>query len=150
MLLTGHHKHSRNVNGYILCWTFFVAKRGVWSLQWRHNGNDGVSNHSLTFTYLTVYLGADKKHERSASLALVPGIHRWPVNSPHKRPVTRKIFPFDDAIMHWISLTIIDCVTKIVYHHVNLWWWGYYVIATITGMVNFHCIHLWLSNICID
>ena len=24
---------------------------------------------------------------------------RWPVNSPHKGPVTRKMFPFDDVIM---------------------------------------------------
>ena len=28
------------------------------------------------------------------------GIHRWPVNSPHKWSVTRKMFPFDDFIMH--------------------------------------------------
>ena len=28
------------------------------------------------------------------------GIHRWPVKSPHKGPVTRKMFPFDDAIMY--------------------------------------------------
>ena len=28
------------------------------------------------------------------------GIHRWPVNSPHKGPVTRKMFPFDDVIMN--------------------------------------------------
>ena len=27
------------------------------------------------------------------------GIHRWPVDSPHKGPVTRKMFPFDDVIM---------------------------------------------------
>ena len=27
------------------------------------------------------------------------GIHRWPVNSPHKGPVTRKMFPLDDVIM---------------------------------------------------
>ena len=27
------------------------------------------------------------------------GIHRWPVNSPHKRPVTRKKFSFDDVVM---------------------------------------------------
>ena len=27
------------------------------------------------------------------------GIHRWPVNSPHKWPVKRKIFPFYDVIM---------------------------------------------------
>ena len=27
------------------------------------------------------------------------GVHRSPRNSPHKGPVTRKIFPFDDVIM---------------------------------------------------
>ena len=36
--------------------------------------------------------------QSSASLALVRGIQRWPVNSPHKGPVTRKMFPFDDVI----------------------------------------------------
>ena len=40
-----------------------------------------------------------KKHKSSASLAFVRGIHRWPVNSSHKGPVTRKIFLFDDVIM---------------------------------------------------
>ena len=35
----------------------------------------------------------------SASLAFVRGIHRWPVNSPRKVTVTRKMFPFDDVIM---------------------------------------------------
>ena len=29
----------------------------------------------------------------------VRGIHRWPVYSPHKGPVTWKMFPFDDVIM---------------------------------------------------
>ena len=37
--------------------------------------------------------GSDqRKHQRPASLAFVCGIHRWQVNSPHKRPVTRKYF----------------------------------------------------------
>ena len=55
---------------------------------------------SLTIVYSTVYSGADQsKHQRSASLAFVWEIHRWPVNSPHKWPVTRKMFPFDDVIM---------------------------------------------------
>ena len=55
---------------------------------------------SLTIVYSTVYSGADeRKHQSSASLAFVRGIHRWPVNSPHKGPVTRKMFPFDDVIM---------------------------------------------------
>ena len=40
-----------------------------------------------------------KKLQSSASLAFVRGIHRWPVNSSHKWPVTRKMFPFDDVIM---------------------------------------------------
>ena len=39
----------------------------------------------------------------SASLTFVRGIHQWPVNSPHKGPVTRKIFPFDDVIMCFIT-----------------------------------------------
>ena len=56
---------------------------------------------SLTIAYSTVYSGADqRKHQTSASLAFVWGIHRWPVNSPHKWPVTRKMFPFDDVIMN--------------------------------------------------
>ena len=55
---------------------------------------------SLTIVYSTVYSGADQsKHQSSASLAFVRGIHRGPVNSPHKLPVTRKMFPFDDVIM---------------------------------------------------
>ena len=55
---------------------------------------------SLTIVYTSVYLGANlRKHHSSASLAFVRGIHRWPVNSQHKGPVTRKMFPFDDVIM---------------------------------------------------
>ena len=53
---------------------------------------------SLMIVYSTVYSGADqRKHQSSASLAFVRGIHRGPVNSPHKWPVTRKMFPFDDV-----------------------------------------------------
>ena len=55
---------------------------------------------SLTIVYSTVYSDADqRKHQSSASLAFVRGIHRGPVNFPHKWPVTRKMFPFDDVIM---------------------------------------------------
>ena len=55
---------------------------------------------SLTIVYSTVNSDADqRKHQSSASLAFVWGIHRGPVNSPHKWPVTRKMFPFDDVIL---------------------------------------------------
>ena len=55
---------------------------------------------SLTIVYSTVYSDADqRKHQSSALLAFVRGIHRAPVNFPHKWPVARKMFPFDDVIM---------------------------------------------------
>ena len=55
---------------------------------------------SLTIVCSTVYSDADeRRHQSSASLAFVWGIRRGPVNSPHKWPVTRKMFPFDDVIM---------------------------------------------------
>ena len=55
---------------------------------------------NLTIVYSTLYSGADQtKHQSSASLASVRGIHRWPVNSQHKWPVTRKMFSFDDVII---------------------------------------------------
>ena len=53
---------------------------------------------SLTIVYSAVY-NKHRKHQSSASLAFVMGIPRWPVNSPHKWPVARKMFPFDDVIM---------------------------------------------------
>ena len=56
---------------------------------------------SLAIVYSTVHSRADqRKHQSSASLAFVREIHRWPVNFPHKWPVTRKMFPFDDVIMY--------------------------------------------------
>ena len=55
---------------------------------------------SLTIVYSAVYSGADQRtYQSSASLAFVWGIHWWLVNSPHKGPVARKTFPFDDVIM---------------------------------------------------
>ena len=65
-----------------------------------------IASHitSLTIVYSIVYSDADqRKHQSSASLAFVRGIHRGPVNSPHKWPVTRKMFPFDDVIMMWMG-----------------------------------------------
>ena len=62
---------------------------------------------SLTIVYSNVYPGAEQsKHQSSASLAFVWGIHRGPVNSPHKWPVTRKMFPFDDVIIFDLTLIL--------------------------------------------
>ena len=76
-----------------------------WKEKWGHHYGDVIVTAmasqitSLTIVYATVYSGEDqRKHQSSASLAFVRGINRWPVNSPHKGPVTRKMFPFDDVI----------------------------------------------------
>ena len=63
---------------------------------------------SLTIVCSIVYSAADqRKHQSSASLAFVWGIHRGPVNSPHKWPVTRKMFPFDDVIMNCLDANLL-------------------------------------------
>ena len=56
---------------------------------------------SLTIVYSTVYSASDqRKHQSSASLAFVRGIHRSPANSPHKWPVTRKCFHLMTSSWH--------------------------------------------------
>ena len=56
---------------------------------------------SFTVVYSTVNSDADqRKYQSFASLAFARRIYRRPVNSPHKWPITRKMFPFDDVIMY--------------------------------------------------
>ena len=58
---------------------------------------------SLAIVYSVIYSGTDqRKHQSSPLLAFVRGIHRWPVNSPHKGPVTRKMFPLNDVIIQTV------------------------------------------------
>ena len=65
---------------------------------------------SLTIVFSTFYSDPDqRKHQSSAPLAFVRGIHRGPVNSLHKWPVTRKMFPFDDVIMRIYPLMLLRC-----------------------------------------
>ena len=74
---------------------------------------------SLTIVYSTVDSDADqRKHQSSVSLAFERGIQQGPVNSPHKWPVTPKMFPFDDVIMIWSwwhrSWSASDQVTSLI------------------------------------
>ena len=62
---------------------------------------------SLTIVHSSVYSGADqRKHQSSVPLAYVRWIHGSLVNSPYKRPVMRKMFPFDDVIIVYITLYV--------------------------------------------
>ena len=90
-----HHHHHHNHHRRRLC--------ALW-VSWHYSdvitGTIASQITSLTTVYSTVYSDADqRKHQSSASLAFMRGIHRGAVNSPHKGPVTRKMFPFDDVIM---------------------------------------------------
>ena len=53
---------------------------------------------SLTIIYATVYSGAD---EKKTSTLRVTGLSPVTGQFPAQGPVTRKMFPFDDVIMHW-------------------------------------------------
>ena len=109
-----------------MCWS--ACAKSTETLRCRISGkiwhyNDVIMNAtasqitSLTIVYSTVYSGiGQRKQQSSASLSFVLGIHRWPVNSPHKGSVTRKMSPFDDVFMreedytrthfndHWLLL----------------------------------------------
>ena len=80
-----------------------------WSSLWTNYGhyNDVIMGTmasqitGLTIVFSIVFSSADQsKHQSSASLAFAWRLHRGPVNSPHKWPVTQKMFPFDDVIMN--------------------------------------------------
>ena len=97
-------KYSVAINGFEFV---FANRTTFW--KWSHYcdvimGAIASQITSLTIVYSSVYSSADqRKHQSSTSMAFVRGIHRWPVNSPHKWLVTRKMFPFDDVIIHFDS-----------------------------------------------
>ena len=114
-----HEDHHRN--GHILLFTmanckdFHLNSTGT-SLRIHYDDviMDSIASQitSLTIVYSTFHSGADQsKHQSSASLAFVWEIHRWPVNFPHKWPVTRKIFPLDDVIMIYGYLVGVHILT---------------------------------------
>ena len=95
----------------------FHVKKLNWKCLMQNNNCDVIIGvvasqiTSLTIVYSTVYSNADqRKHQSSASLAFVRRIHLGLVNSLHKWPVTRKMFPFDDVIMMSAILPRPQCV----------------------------------------
>ena len=106
VLLLGHFWHSH----FFAYTCFYQPYVGLVRSHQSLHYNDVIINlmaseiTSLTSLWSTVYSGADqRKHQNSVSLASVQGIRRGPVNSPHKGPVARKMFPFDDVIMAKVS-----------------------------------------------
>ena len=70
------------------------------TLHWRHNDHDSVSNHQPHGCLLNrLFRSRSKKTSKLRVTGLCVGNSPGPVNSPHKGPVTRKMFSFDDVIM---------------------------------------------------
>ena len=70
------------------------------TLQWHHNEHNGVSNHQPHHCLLNrLFRRRSKKTSKLHITGVCEGNSPWPVKSPHKGPVTRKMFPFDDVIM---------------------------------------------------
>ena len=81
----------------------------LFTLRWHHNERDGISNHQPNdFFYRKTYSGADqRKHQSSASLAFVRGIHRWPVNS--RTNVQKRGKCFHLMTSSWIGASVPFC-----------------------------------------
>ena len=75
------------------------------SLKWRHNEPDGVSNHQSHDCLLNrLFRRRSKKTSKLRVTGLCEGNSPMTGEFPHKGPVTRKMFPFDDVIMWWFTL----------------------------------------------
>ena len=99
-----HGSYTESLCNIGVIFTPPVATTDWWGCSWYCNnviiGTMASQITSLTIDYSIVYSSADhRKHQSSASLAFVRGIHRRPMNSPHKWPVTPKKVPFEGVIM---------------------------------------------------
>ena len=106
---------------------------------------------SLTIVSSNVYSGAyQRKHQHdqsSSSLGFVCGIHRWPVNSPHKGPITRKIFPFDNVIMIYLTSDHVEWLiqssqTNVIYSGVVSTVWFHHIYMAYVYMPGVYLISL--------
>ena len=114
---------------FTMMWSRYGWTRGNLPIFWCHYCDVIMSPTASQFTSLTIVYsivrsGTDqRKYQSSASLAFVRGIHRRQVTSPHKWPVTRKIFPFGDVIMriqHATSGPSGACATLQIRRHRNV------------------------------
>ena len=128
------------------CFTVIITMTSYWA-RWRLK-----SPASPLFTQ-TFIQGADqRKHQSSASLAFVRGIHRWSVNSPHKRPVTRKMFSFHDVIMthgflHWgrdkmVVIFKVIFSKEIVIFRFNFHW---HLLSMVQSTIDQHWFRWWIG-----
>ena len=94
--------------------------------QWRHNGRDDVSNHQPHDCLLNRIFRHRWKKTSKLRVTGLWEIQRWPITSPYKGPVTRKMFPFDDVIMDKLCNIQPNgrWMKRPIAHLTPLWWNG--------------------------
>ena len=123
------------------------------TLHWRHNDHDGDSNHQPHDCLLNrLFRRRSKKTSKLRVTGLCVGNSPGPVNSPHKGPVTRKMFPFDDVIMTNLGSR---CLTGALYPHLKnraftnmtfeSFLWTSYNLKNISYQIQTH--HFWSSEL---
>ena len=153
---------------FFSAWMGIVAHRSYFqthSLQWHHNGHDSVSNHHPHDCLLNrLFRRRSKKTSKLRVTGLCVGNSPGPVNSPHKGPVKRKMFPFDDVIMlyrirpqsslthcngtiwrhrYWSTMAqIMACCPTAPSHYLNQCWPGIINIHSSEMTENMHKIYL--------
>ena len=127
----GQFKADLSISNIISCaWGFQSIPRKSFQstpLRWRHNDHAGVSNHQPHGCLLNrLFRRKSKKTSKLRVTGLCAGNSPGPVNSPHKGPVTRRMFPFDDVIMPYylprpeFRLGHVQVITSIVFLMVQL------------------------------
>ena len=100
----------------------------------------------IPIVYQTVCSGADqRKYQSSESLAFVRGIHRWPMNSPHKGNAENVSIWWRHREILWLNLYG-ECISLIKWHlyittKITKWhqlWWAMIIFT----FVNYRKIHI--------
>ena len=105
----------------------YLGPPSICTLQWLH---------IVSIVCSTVCSSAkQRKYQSSASLAFVWWIHRWPVDSPHKRPAIWEKFPFDDVIITY-PLDLWKSHNSLLHHFIENKLFSY-MMQWITQYVNY-------------
>ena len=98
------------IRSTVLMWLFWNIQfqwPNGWTLQWRHNVRGSISNHQPHDCFLNrLFRCRSKKTSKLRVTGLCVG--NSSVNSPHKWPVTWKMFPFDDVMMEISAIAVIQ------------------------------------------
>ena len=118
-----------------------VADAAAASLRWRHNDHDGVSNHQPHgCLFNRLFRRRSKKTSKIRVTGLCAGNSPEPVNSPHKGPVTRKMFPFDDVIM-WRCCFVLE---RPIWQEQSLKGLGQWCRVCIRNSLHVYYIRIWM------